>query len=64
MRRKVANPSCNCGLGGDECSYCRIGELTMALQQCWFWFDDHDDRMTSAELHALIKKTLGQDVTP
>lgn len=36
-----------------ECE--RLREL---LRQCWYWFDDHDDRMTSAEIHKALKDVL------
>ena len=37
-----------------ECE--RLREL---LRQCWYWFDDHDDnRMTSFEIHKLLKEWI------
>lgn len=28
--------------------------LLKVVWHCWEWFDDHDDRMTSAELHRML----------
>jgi hypothetical protein len=32
--------------------------LRKVLFHVWEWFDDHDDRMTSAELHRMLKETI------
>lgn len=28
------------------------------LRQCWYWFDDHDDRLPSHEIHTMLRKLV------
>lgn len=35
-----------------------IARLREVVRQCFYWFDDRDDRMTSRELHAMLAKEM------
>lgn len=35
-----------------------LERLREIIRQCFYWFDGHDDRMTSSELHALLAKEM------
>lgn len=36
-----------------------VEEMREVLRQCWYWFDDHDDRKTGTELHDMLRKVVG-----
>lgn len=51
--------ACPCCLKKSEERHVPTEEMREALRQRWYWFDDHDDRKTSAELHDMLRKVVG-----
>lgn len=35
-----------------------LNDAREVLRQCWYWFNDHDDRLTSSEIHRMLKEVL------